>query len=308
MPMLRSMRLLNSIEAGTTNAAALQTLLADAGRLSDWSALLSSRALSRRLLSSSVSLDAVLGSARALGAVLANPVSSAALYSPDLQAALAPSAWGVYAPRLDAMDLYGTAVTRWRNALGQTGRDMLQATGGNQPLLNYVNSPLANVPTLAFDGTDDFLQAGEAFNQPTAYTVFVVYRRGATNTAGLFGDANAVNGAESVNAATGLGNAATTLFSNAAGATGAWSLGRYRKQSAAALYHSLNGGADSSVVATNVPTFDASGLRIGTGYIQGSFRYLNGRIAEVWLLAGNGDAASPEVQRVTTLLKTKYNL
>ena len=29
MPMLRAMRLLNSIEAGTTNAAALQTLLAD---------------------------------------------------------------------------------------------------------------------------------------------------------------------------------------------------------------------------------------------------------------------------------------
>lgn len=308
MPMLRSMRLLNSIEAGTTNAAALQTLLADAGRLSEWSALLSSRALSRRLLSSSVALDAVLGSARALGAVLANPVSSAALYSPDLQAALAPSAWGVYAPRLDAFDLSGTAVTRWRNALGQTGRDMLQATGGSRPLLNYVDSPLANVPTLAFDGTDDFLQAGEAFNQATAYTVFVVYRRGNTADCGLFGDTGGALGASGASSAiTSAGGAAVT-FSTAAGGSGAWAISRFRRLSAAALYHSLNGGSDSTAVATQIPSFNTSGAQIGAASNQGAARYLNGRIAEVWLLAGNGDAASPEVQRVTTLLKTKYNL
>lgn len=308
MPMLRAMRLLNSIEAGTTNAAALQTLLADAGRLSEWSALLSSRALSRRLLSSTVALDAVVGSARALGAVLANPVSSAALYSPDLQAALAPSAWGVYAPRLDAMELSGTAVTRWRNALGQTGRDMLQATGGSRPLLNYVDSPLANVPTLAFDGTDDLLQAGEAFNQPTAYTVFVVYRRGNSDEGGLFGDTGGGLGAKNASEAVTSAGGVSVAFSTAAGTANAWALSRFRRQSASALYHSLNGGSDSTAVATQISSFNTSGAQIGAARIHGAVRYLNGRIAEVWLLARNGDGASPEVQRVTNLLKTKYNL
>lgn len=309
MSMVRAMRLLNSVEAGTTDAAALQTLLADAGRLSEWSAMLSMRGQVQRMLSSPATMNAVCGSARAIGALLANPRASDVLYSREFLPLLAPSAWGVYAPRAAQFELSGTSgteVARWRNALGNTTRDFVQGTSANRPLLNGSDSPLGATPTLQFDGTNDVLDAGEAFNQPTAYTVFVVYRRANTNQHGLFG--NTTHGV-GVNTALARYEGGTTGdFSNNGGGTDVWALGRYRRQSAALLYHSLNGGADSTAVTTNIPSFSTTNARVGAAQLQGGTRFLAGRIAEVWLLAGNGDATTGEVTRVTNLLKTKYGL
>lgn len=310
MPMVRSMRLLNSVEAGLTNAAALEALLADAGRLSEWSAIMGVRGYVQRLLASPGSMDIVCGSPRAIGAMLANPRAASLLYGSEGLATLSPNAWGVYAPTPDAFVLGGTSgteVTRWRNATGIALRDMVQTTSANCPLLNGANSPLGPLRTLQFDGTNDFMEAGETFNQPTAYTVFVVYRRGNSVVGGLFGDTGGGLGAQNASEAVTCAGGANVVFSTAAGTANAWALSRFRRQSASALYHGLNGGGDSTVVSTQISNLSTSGARIGSAYIQG-VTYLNGRIAEVWLLAGNGDGASPEVQRITNLLKAKYKL
>ena len=310
MPMVRSMRLLNSVEAGLTNAAALEALLADAGRLSEWSAMMGLRGYVQRLLASPGSMDIVCGSPRAIGALLANPRAASLLYGSEGLATLSPNAWGVYAPTPDAFVLGGTSgteVTRWRNATGIALRDMVQTTSANCPLLNGTDSPLGSLRTLQFDGTNDFMEAGETFNQSTAYTVFVVYRRGNTGIHGLFGDTGGGLGAQNVSEAVTSTGGAPVAFSTAAGAANAWALSRFRRQSASALYHGLNGGGDSTVVSTQISSFNTSGARIGSAYAQ-SMSYLNGRIAEVWLLAGNGDASTGEVQRITNLLKAKYKL
>ena len=310
MPMLRSMRLLNSVEAGLTNAAALEALLADAGRLSEWSAMMSVRGYVQRLLASPGSMDIVCGSPRAIGAMLANPRAASLLYGSEGLATLSPNAWGVYAPTPDAFVLGGTSgteVTRWRNATGIALRDMVQTTSANCPLLNWANSPLGQLRTLQFDGTNDFMEAGETFNQPTAYTVFVVYRRGNSVSGGLFGDNGGGLGVQNASEAVTSAGGVSVAFSTAAGTANAWALSRFRRQSASALYHGLNGGGDSTAVSTPISSFNTSGARIGSAYIQGMI-FLTGRIAEVWLLAGNGDGASPEVQRVTNLLKNKYKL
>lgn len=71
MPMLRSMRLLNSIEAGITDGAALQTLLADAGRLAEFKVMLQIRAYVRRMTAAPTTMAAIFGSARASEAFFA---------------------------------------------------------------------------------------------------------------------------------------------------------------------------------------------------------------------------------------------
>lgn len=309
MSMVRAMRMLNSVEAGTTDASALQTLLADAGRLSEWAAMLSMRGQVERMVSSPATMGAVCGSPRAIGALLANPRASSVLYSSELLPVLAPSAWAVYAPRVASIELSGTGgteVSRWRNALGLTTRDLVQGTSANRPLLNGTDSPAPGVPSLQFDGTNDVLDAGEAFSQATAYTVFVVYRRGNTNQHGLFG--NATQGLGANNAVARYDGGSAGDFSNNAGASGAWALGRYRRQSAALLYHSLNGGSDSAAITSNIPDFATTNAKVGSAGLGGGQRYLSGRIAEVWLLAGNGDASTAELTRITNLLKNKYGL
>lgn len=71
MPMLRSMRLLNSIEAGITDGAALQTLLSDAGRLAEFKVMLQMRAYVRRMTAAPTTMAAIFGSARASEAFFA---------------------------------------------------------------------------------------------------------------------------------------------------------------------------------------------------------------------------------------------
>lgn len=307
MSMVRAMRMLNSIEIGTTDATALQTLLADAGRLSEWQALLSMRGQVKRMLASSTTMSAVCGSARALGALLANPTASGLLYSAEGLTGVSPSAWAVFSPRVSSFDLSGGEVMRWRNAQGNTARDLVQATSANRPLLNSINA-INGMSAPVFDGSNDFLEMSEAFNQATAFTVFVVYRRGSTSNHGFFGNTEEGLGATSTQDAQASTSGGTGTFSTASGINGSWALGRYRKQSASAIYHSLNGGTDSTAISTNIPSFAAAPNYVGRAFIQSGDRYLNGRIAEMWLIAGNGDATTPELVRVTALLKTKYGL
>ncbi len=80
MPMIRAMRLLNAVEAGTTTGAQLQTLLnADAGRMAEFSVLLGMRGQTRRMAASSTAMTAVIASSTALAAVIASSTAMTAV-------------------------------------------------------------------------------------------------------------------------------------------------------------------------------------------------------------------------------------
>ena len=80
MPMIRAMRLLNAVEAGTTSGAQLQTLLqADPGRLAEFNVLLGMRGQTRRMAASSTAMTAVIASSTAMTAVAASSTAMTAV-------------------------------------------------------------------------------------------------------------------------------------------------------------------------------------------------------------------------------------
>ncbi len=83
MPMVRAMRLLNAVEAGTTTGAQLETLLTDAtngaGRLAELNVLLGMRGQARRMAASSTAMAAVAASSTAMAAVIASSTAMAAV-------------------------------------------------------------------------------------------------------------------------------------------------------------------------------------------------------------------------------------
>ena len=80
MPMIRAMRLLNAVEAGTTSGAQLQTLLqADPGRLAEFNVLLGMRGQTRRMAASSTAMAAVAASSTALRACWGSETALTAL-------------------------------------------------------------------------------------------------------------------------------------------------------------------------------------------------------------------------------------
>ena len=69
MPTVRAMRMLASIENGTTNAAALEALLADGSRVGEFSALLNMRGQAKRAMAGANARAAIFGSNRAMTAM-----------------------------------------------------------------------------------------------------------------------------------------------------------------------------------------------------------------------------------------------
>lgn len=121
MPMVRAMRLLNAIEAGTTTGAQLQTLLAaDPGRLAELNVLLGMRGQARRMAASSTAMTAMIASSTALAAMVANRVSMIAVS----ESAIARSAMIGSSPAMTALNSNDQAVRMW----------MLAGTG-----LSYAN-------------------------------------------------------------------------------------------------------------------------------------------------------------------------
>jgi hypothetical protein len=82
--MIRAMRLLNAIEAGTTSGAQLQTLIADdPGRLAELNVLLGMRGQARRMAASSTAMAAVAASSTAMAAVAASSTAMNAVNAND---------------------------------------------------------------------------------------------------------------------------------------------------------------------------------------------------------------------------------
>ena len=137
MPMVRAMRLLNAIEAGTTTGAQLETLLtADPGRLADLNVLLGMRGQNERLFASATATKALIASPKALNALVtsvrgskimaANPgaMNAVAASSTAMKAVAASSAAKMAVfnsdTALNAIAASGTALTALRAAAGYT--------------------------------------------------------------------------------------------------------------------------------------------------------------------------------------------
>lgn len=114
MPILRSLRLIGAVEAGTVNGAQLQVFLTDAGRNAEFSVLLANRGQARRMANNPVTMEAIVLSQKAIDTVFKSAtkeanaaaaavvVSSAAMTTtssslPSLDAAVSnPVTWGLF--------------------------------------------------------------------------------------------------------------------------------------------------------------------------------------------------------------------
>ena len=79
MPMVRAIRMLNAIEAGTTSGAQLETLLGDSGRLAEFNVLLDMRGQARRIASATTTMTAIAASSTAMTAVAASSTAMTAI-------------------------------------------------------------------------------------------------------------------------------------------------------------------------------------------------------------------------------------
>lgn len=83
MPLMRAIRLLNSMEAGAITAAQLDTLLNDAVRAGEFSVMLTMLGQVQRMLASGTTLDILLSSNKALAVLLNSPSCRLALWQSD---------------------------------------------------------------------------------------------------------------------------------------------------------------------------------------------------------------------------------
>ena len=132
MPMIRAMRLLNAVEAGTTSGAQLQTLLADPGRLAEFNVLMGMRGQTRRMAASSTAMAAVIASSTAMAAVIASSTAMAAVAasSTAMTAAAASSTamTAVWASNTATDAVFASATARLAIYNSDTALTALQAT------------------------------------------------------------------------------------------------------------------------------------------------------------------------------------
>lgn len=79
MSTLRSLRLLGAVEAGTVNSTQLQTYLTDAGRASEFSALLTSRGQSRRMAGSPLTMATIVSSPAAVNIIFKSATTATSI-------------------------------------------------------------------------------------------------------------------------------------------------------------------------------------------------------------------------------------
>lgn len=89
--------------------------------------------------------------------------------------------------QISGVTVDGTAVASWTDLSGN-GRHAVQATGGNQPL--FKTGIFGSLPSVRFDGTDDFLKTASFATITQPFTIVVVYKPIAHpgGTAGVVGE------------------------------------------------------------------------------------------------------------------------
>ena len=282
MSFFRALHTLNSVEAGALDSAALSALLADPSRYSEWQSLATIQGQVDRMWSSNLTIDTILGSGPALRALAS--VRGKHFYSAEYLKFMSPNAWAAYLPDSSAMSLGATGgISGWANAIGNPANDLVMTTVGNQPLAELAASPIFGQPVANFVSSDFMASTGVPATTGAAYTIFVVYRRADATASGYVGISTSatIGFGNSANGAATSFNTAQGTFSNNVGAVGAWAMSRFRR-SGVSLTHSLNGGAESTAIATAnmIPELTA-GLAIGRGGASGGGTYMTGLIAEV---------------------------
>ena len=124
----------------------------------------------RRVLTSAAFSLAVLGFIRP-AAVQATPWTPADLLQP-------PALW------LDASDLSASPVSQW-NDKSPNGRNFAQATGANQPAYS-ATSFNTSYPGVTFDGSNDFMSAGDTLDLGTqSLGIIAAVKYNTNNTSGM---------------------------------------------------------------------------------------------------------------------------
>lgn len=303
MSIFRALHTLNAIEAGAIDSAALETLLADSARYAEWQLLSTMQGQVDRMWASDLTIDTILGSGRALRAMASTRGKH--FYSAEYLKFLAPSAWAAYLPDVTAFTIaVGGGVSGWANALGDATRDAANATPTSQPLPDFINSPIFGQPVANFVSSDVLTTSAIPGATGSAYTIFIVYRRVDATASGYLSVATNPGFGNSASGAATSYQSALGTFNNNAGAIGAWAMSSFRRLGTS-LTHSLNGGAESTpiVTATQIPE-----LTQAISFGRGTNNSMTGQIAEVWVVTGNADTSSVELQRITKMLKNKYGL
>ena len=332
MPMIRAMRLLNAIEAGTTTGAQLQTLLAaDPGRLAELNALLGMRGQARRMAASSTAMNAVAASSTAMNAVAAsstamNAVAAsstamaavaasttamAAVYaSPSAVMAIMPSAFMVFGPHTEQITLSGSEVTQWKDSTGN-GRHLLGSTAGARP--TFSGTAMNGYITLEFDGTNDKLVGNANFTIPDACTVFIVSRKDGDGTYGLVGSDTTDNG--------GLIESGTALYVDYSGGASSYSFALSTVAGVPRLISGWGTGNTTNLrLNANTPVQRSDCNLLGAGGTMAfsvGFAadpdwagnvFFDGKIAEVIVLGAQKAPGDAEYNRIVEMLRTKYAL
>lgn len=168
MPLIRAMRLLGAIEAGTTNSSQLETLLADAARLGEFRVLLNLRGQATRIATSAVTIATVLASATARAALLENAVAMAAVgNSPTAKSAIFNS--DTY---LAAVAASGPAMAALRSVASYSVVSWTE--NGSTPV------------SLSLPGSS-YIALGTSRNQSTPYTRVLATRRSGSSVSAQTG-------------------------------------------------------------------------------------------------------------------------
>lgn len=192
----------------------------------------------------------------------------------------------------------GGAVAGLKNLYG-IGGNLTQATGSNQPVRK--NSQVNSLPSILFDGSNDFLDGAVAVGKLSAYIVFNPLTASGQETlvagqGGTFRDAFCFSAAllGASGSPTGSGDALVNSWQQLAAIF----------NDASSIYQ-INNLASQNLNPGNTP-FSNTAFRVGMA--ANNSQYLGGHIAEILAYTAVHDPASGDGLLARQYLNTKYNL
>jgi prepilin-type N-terminal cleavage/methylation domain-containing protein len=221
----------------------------------------------------------------------------------------------------DAEESDGTPITTWfdNNIQSSFKIDFKQATLANQP--KYSEGIINSLPSIRFDGVDDFLLASSTGIAGKGLTVFLVGQRVAWN-----GSWNGIIGALGPGQIddTGNGTGLSIFFDNGSSITSVATPMYANAQFMSSITHPgngspyifenvfsgttdliyVNGVASASYTINSSFLFDS--IRVGCAYYNNPFRFYNGYISEIIIYSRGLN--TEERKAVEAYLSKKYSI
>lgn len=149
MPSLRAIRLLNAVEAGTTNGTQFQNYLTDAGRLAEFNVLLSMRGSTRRIASNPTTMGAVVISPAAINAIFG--AASASNSTASQAVANSPVAMTSVSTSLNTLNTVNANPVSWSQFIaspsyGTNAKNIIATLAGVTPTLYATADALITDP------------------------------------------------------------------------------------------------------------------------------------------------------------------